>query len=141
MTREERQLQLDTKMYKKKSFGTENFCNYCWACYQHVKCIADSRKRSNGNHCAKAEERMKKKFYTKKKGVFAVTEEYMNGVTDPRKIAMRTGLSIATVKEYIRIRKLNMKRPHKYNGVKVSDKTLKIIHLLEDGVGLSDIAR
>jgi DNA invertase Pin-like site-specific DNA recombinase len=141
MTREERQLQLDTKMYKKKSFGTESFCNYCWACYQHVKCIADPRERSTGLHCAKAEERIQKTVHTKKKGVYAVTEEYMNGVTAPKKIAKRTGLSVATVRAYMCKHNLSRKRPYRYNGVTVSGKTLEIIKLLEAGEGLSDIAR
>ena len=59
MTNVERQLTLDTKMYRKKSFGSEDYCAYCFAkdCIKGG-CIAVSKHRSKSCLCVKAECRM-----------------------------------------------------------------------------------
>lgn len=59
MTIEERQLTLETRLYRKKSFGKENFCDYCFA--RSNTCIASSKERSCQYLCAKAETRMNSK--------------------------------------------------------------------------------
>lgn len=60
MTNVDRQLTLDTQMYRKKSFGSEDYCSYCWAkdCIKGG-CIAPSKYRSKSFLCVKAECRMR----------------------------------------------------------------------------------
>jgi hypothetical protein len=58
VTKEERQITLQTRMYRKKSFGKENYCTRCWACYHYESCIADAKIRSVQCLCVKAEERL-----------------------------------------------------------------------------------
>lgn len=64
MTKEERQIKLETKMYRKKSFGQEDICAKCWACFHYKSCIALPKIRSKQCLCVKAEIRLtnKKKF-------------------------------------------------------------------------------
>jgi hypothetical protein len=59
MTNTERQLTLDTKMYRKKSYGKEDYCAYCFAkdCIKGG-CIVKSKHRSKSMLCVKAECRM-----------------------------------------------------------------------------------
>jgi hypothetical protein len=59
MRNADRQLTLDTNMYRKKSFGKEDYCAYCFAkdCIKGG-CIAESRHRSKSCLCVKAECRM-----------------------------------------------------------------------------------
>ena len=59
MTNKERQLTLDTKMYRKKSYGFEDYCSHCWAkdCIKGG-CIAVPKNRSKSCLCVKAECRM-----------------------------------------------------------------------------------
>lgn len=61
MTVQDRQITLETRMYRKKSFGREKFCGHCWACEYHKNCIAYPPQRSVRQFCAKAENRMKGK--------------------------------------------------------------------------------
>lgn len=61
MTNRDRQITLETRMYRKKSFGKEKYCNHCWACEYHENCIAQSVQRSAQRLCVKAENRMKGK--------------------------------------------------------------------------------
>lgn len=58
MTNAERQLTLETMMYKNgKTFGREKFCKQCWACYHGRECIAASGMRSTQILCVKAKDR------------------------------------------------------------------------------------
>ena len=61
MTNRDRQITLETRMYRKKSFGKEKYCNHCWVCEYHENCIAQSVHRSAQRLCVKAENRMKGK--------------------------------------------------------------------------------
>ena len=57
MNNKDRQLTLDTKMYRNKSYGKEPYCGHCWA--KCKGCIAGSAYRSTQLQCVKAECRMK----------------------------------------------------------------------------------
>ena len=59
MNNKDRQLVLDTKMYKYQTFGKEPYCKFCWA-NSHTACIMESDYRSSGLNCVKAECRMLK---------------------------------------------------------------------------------
>lgn len=61
MTERERQITLETRMYRKKSFGQEKYCRHCWACEYHRNCIALPTQRGRKQLCVKAENRMKGK--------------------------------------------------------------------------------
>lgn len=63
MTIKERQIKLETRMYRHKSFGREDFCILCFACKYHIDCIANGKTRSTQNLCAKAESRLKNREY------------------------------------------------------------------------------
>lgn len=56
MTITERQLTLETRMYRNKSFGCNKICKACFAS-THVSCIATTT-RSKQCLCAKAEARI-----------------------------------------------------------------------------------
>jgi hypothetical protein len=56
MTNFDRQISLETKMYKHKTFGKEEMCNYCWA--KCKGCIHQYRTQQLA--CVKAECRMTK---------------------------------------------------------------------------------
>ena len=53
MNNKDRQVTLETRMYRNKTFGKENFCNKCWA--KSKGCIATSPMRSKQLLCVKAE--------------------------------------------------------------------------------------
>lgn len=55
MNIQQRQITLETKMYRDNSFGKADICNKCWAS-THISCIADNR--SIQCLCAKAEARL-----------------------------------------------------------------------------------
>lgn len=58
MTNIDRQLILDTRMYRRgKNYGQEKYCKYCWACYYGNNCIAKPVVRSTQLLCVKAESR------------------------------------------------------------------------------------
>ena len=60
MRNELRQLCLDTANYRTKSWGKNDYCKHCWACYHGTKCIADPKSRSTQILCVKAKDRMNK---------------------------------------------------------------------------------
>ena len=57
MTKAERQLTLETRMYRNKTFGKMPICKHCFAC-AFTHCISSSKSRMIGGLCAEAEARM-----------------------------------------------------------------------------------
>lgn len=62
MTNFDRQLTLDTRMYRNKTFGKEAYCNYCWA-KTYSGCFAGGLQRSKQFMCVKAECRANKDLF------------------------------------------------------------------------------
>lgn len=58
MNNKDRQLILETRMYRRKTYGKEAFCSKCWAKYNG--CIATGKQRYAQLLCCKAECRMNK---------------------------------------------------------------------------------
>lgn len=57
MNNKDRQLYLDTKMYRSKTFGKQPFCAKCWA-KLHNGCLVNGQMRSINLLCCKAECRL-----------------------------------------------------------------------------------
>jgi DNA invertase Pin-like site-specific DNA recombinase len=86
---------------------------------------------------------MDEKLQGRPKGVLIVLREYATYGNDFVTIAKRTGYSLATVRKYLSQYSIPYKRTCKYNGVKLTSKTLQIINHLLAGcwASESDIAR
>lgn len=53
MNNNDRQLKLETQMYRRKTFGKETYCSHCWA--KCNGCIMNAKQRSIQQACVRAE--------------------------------------------------------------------------------------
>jgi hypothetical protein len=69
MNNKDRQIVLETRMYRHKTYGKEDFCSKCWA--KCNGCIASTKYRAHNLLCVKAECRLKQIPFNLRECVYA----------------------------------------------------------------------